>query len=255
MKVALLADLHYSSAVADYDGRRTSGALDRLDRFLTEVSECDFILNLGDIVNGSGNRDLDRSDLRRVLKALDAQPLTVYHTIGNHDLWAMPRGELVAALGLPAADYSFKRGDVRFVVLDANYSPDGGAPRDWTVAHVSESRLVWLDRVLSRDDFKWAIVVCHHCLDDLGTPEHPDYYAPDNAAEVRAIIEKCGKVPLVLSGHCHEGRLRPVGGVMYYTQPAICEGDALTFGILELDPDTRKCGVEPHGMKVEPRLD
>ena len=255
MKVGLLADLHYSSADMDHSERHSDEGLQRLDEFLNAAEGCDFILDLGDIVNGSGDRERDRADLHRVLDRIDSQDLTFYHVIGNHDLWALPRDELIAELGLPAADYSFKYGDVRFIVLDANFAPDGTSPSNWTVAHVSESRLLWLDQVLSRDDFKWAIVVCHHCLDDFGTREKRDEYAPDNAAEVRAVIERRGKVPLVLSGHYHKGRLRPINGVMYYTQPAACEGDSVSFGILELDPDSRKCGVQPHGVKVKPRLD
>ena len=255
MKIGLLADLHYSSADLDQSERRSAEGLTRLAEFIKATEGCDFLLNLGDIVNGSGDRELDRADLRRVLEALDEQPLTCYHVIGNHDLWALPREELVAELGIPSGDYSFKRGDVRFIVLDANYAPDGSSPSNWTVAHVSESRLVWLKRVLERGDFKWAVVICHHCLDDFGTSERPDEYAPDNAAEVRAVIEASGKVPLVLTAHYHKGRLRPINGVMYYTQPGICERDEANFGILTLDPDTRSCGVEPHGLKVAPRLD
>lgn len=256
MKIGLLADLHCALEKCGEGDRHVTEAPERLAAFIDATAECDFLLNLGDLINGCGNPEGDRAALKTALDALDAQPLTVYHAIGNHDL-AIPKKELCAALGIPSGDYSFLRGEIRFIILEANFTSDGEAcSPDWTVAYLGEKRIEWLKNTLARDDFKWAVVITHQCLDELSPTGEADgnslNHAINDFAEARRVIEDSGKVPLVISAHYHYGKMRPINGVMYFTQPAACIGDEVNFGILELDPETGKLGVEQHGIRVAP---
>ena len=55
-----------------------------------------------------------------------------------------------------------------------------------------------------------------------------------NASEVRELPEASGKVKLVLRGHYHPGAEAVVSGIPYLTVPALCEGEAIPFRILEI---------------------
>lgn len=259
MKIGLLADLHYTSYPANFQNRHTADALDRLGVFINGTAGCDFLLNLGDIINGSPDKNTEMESLLRARDVLNMQPLPVYHTLGNHDVGFLGREDIMTALGMSASDYSFLCDGVRFIVLDTNYTneqrPICPGYGDWKEAFLTDSRVEWLKRVLAREDYMWAVVVSHQCFDDRPDENGGrDPYAVENAAAVRAVLEKCGKVPLVLNGHCHEGRMRPINGIMYYTQPAMCETDKISYGILTLDPCSGRFGIEPHGVTVEPRL-
>lgn len=255
MKIGLLADLHYSSADADFGDRRANEGLKRLSEFLEQTRDCDFLISLGDIINGSSDEKRDLADLKEAVSLINAEPLTTYHVLGNHDVSALGRDVLIRELGIPATDYSFLRDGVRLIVMDANFARDGEKQKHWWNTYIGESRLIWLKRVLKRDDFKCAVLICHECFDDRAKDGERDLYTVENSAEIRAVLEENGRVPLVLSGHCHEGRLRPINGIMYYTQPAACIGETVNFGILRLDSDKRYFGVEPHGIRVTPYID
>ena len=52
--------------------------------------------------------------------------------------------------------------------------------------------------------------------------------------KVRELPEASGKVKLVLRGHYHPGAEAVVSGIPYLTVPALCEGEAIPFRILEI---------------------
>ena len=258
MKIGLIADLHCSSLECNIPERHTTQAPERLKAFLAETEECDFLLNLGDLINGCGDIQLDRDALKSVTDAFDAQPLTVYHAIGNHDL-AIPKAEFCKALDIPSGDYSFLRDGVRFIILEANFCEDGITnPESWTVSYLGKRRIDWLEATLARDDFKWAVVITHQCLDELSPNGEKDEnslnHVIDDFSSARRVIRECGKVPLVISAHFHQGKMRAIDGTVYFTQPAACIGERVNFGILEIDPETGRLGVEQHGIKVTPTL-
>lgn len=258
MKIGLLADLHCSPLESSISERRTTEAPSRLATFIEATAHCDFLLNLGDLINGCGEPETDRTALKLAVDILDSQPLTVYHAIGNHDL-AINKAEFCKALGIPSGDYSFLRDGVRFIILESNFNSDGctNSP-DWTISYLGEKRIEWLRETLTRDDFKWAVVITHQCLDELSpegiADENSLNHAVNDFSQARRVIEESGKVPLVLNAHFHNGKMRPINGVMYFTQPAACIGENVNFSILELDPETGRLGVEQHGIKVKPTL-
>ena len=256
MKIGLIADLHYTPWPGEWQGRHCNDALDRLGEFIHNTSDCDFIINLGDIINGCPSAESDLASLLRVRDIFKMLPMPTYHVLGNHDVTYLPKDAIITALSMPASDYSFLRDGVRFIVLDSNYTDEQRALRkgygSWTESYITDSRLNWLRQVLSRNDFKFAVVICHQCLDERPAEyKGSDPYAIGNAAEVRYLLEQSGKVQLVLNGHCHEGRMRPINNIMYFTQPSICETEYVSYGILTIDPQSRRMGVLPHGNTAE----
>ena len=114
------------------------------------------------------------------------------------------------------ANYSFVRGGVKFVVLDAcfNTAMEDYRPGNWVWndANVPPWQLEWLERELSAAEGS-AVVFCHQCLD----PEADANHVVRNAAAVRTVIERSGKVRAVFTGHQHSGRIGEVNGITYYS--------------------------------------
>ncbi len=148
-----------------------------------------------------------------------------YHVLGNHDLDALDKSEFLAHVtnagqAKALSHYSFERGGVKFVVLDACYNSKMEDYRPgnwkWTDANVPPEQLGWLANELesAKGD---AIVLCHQCLD----PQSDDNHRVRNAAEVRAVIERSGKVRAVFTGHQHSGRINEVNGITYYSLRAL----------------------------------
>ena len=70
----------------------------------------------------------------------------------------------------------------------------------WTDANIPPEQLAWLGRELAAAK-DHAVVFCHQRLD----PSAERHHLMKNAAAVRAVLEKSGKVRAVLTGHEHTG--------------------------------------------------
>ena len=94
-------------------------------------------------------------------------------------------------------------------------------------------QLAWLAKTLaaSREP---VVVMVHQPLDGS------DALSVKNAAEVRAALEKSGKVIAVLQGHRHEGGFSEIGGIPYVTFRALIEGAGpwmSSYAIVDVMPD------------------
>jgi hypothetical protein len=167
-----------------------------------------------------------------------------YHVLGNHDMDSISKQQFLARVENTGVDatrsyYSFSRfgSYLHFVVLDANYTADGRdydhGNFDWRDASIPAHEIDWLRRDLAAGTGP-VVVFIHQRLDGTG----PVYV--QNAAEVRQVLEACGRVVAVFQGHHHEGGYNCLGGIHYYTLPAVVEGhgpDNSSYAIVELNPD------------------
>ena len=66
-----------------------------------------------------------------------------------------------------------------------------------------------------------------------------------NHRQVRAVLEKSGKVSLVLQGHCHSGALTVQRGISYVTLKALVEGERQIPGLrVDCDPQKEEYRLE-----------
>lgn len=95
-----------------------------------------FALNFGDIVDGFCPKDQSLSSIKKVVGEFDNFNGPVYHMIGNHCLYNLPRKELLPLLKIPKPDegrayYDFSpTPNFRFVVLDGYDISAIGWPQD-----------------------------------------------------------------------------------------------------------------------------
>jgi predicted phosphodiesterase len=244
VRFGVATDVHY----ADIEPRGNRPYRESLAKFKEFVAvmdrdKPDFLIELGDFKDqdDASAEAKTLSYLRRIESAYAAFPGPRYHVLGNHDVDSLSKSQFLGTAGNPGvpAEWSFFRFDVRgvrFLVLDADFAADG-APYDhgkfaWADCNVPTAELDWLRSELVAST-KPVIVFLHQQLDGQG-----DYYVK-NAAAVRAILERSGKVRAVFQGHRHEGAFTKIKGIPYYTLKGMIEGSGPennAYALVEVDP-------------------
>ena len=144
-----------------------------------------------------------------------------HYVLGNHDLDSISKEQFLSTTGARARYYSFDEKGFHFVVLDACYDADGidydHGSFGWMDTNIAEHELVWLEKDLAKAEGR-VVAFVHQRLDGEG----PAFV--NNAPDVRAVLEKSGKVHTVFQGHDHGGAYTPIGGIHYYTLRGVVEG-------------------------------
>ena len=184
-----------------------------------------FLIELGDFKDAGPDKAATLGYLKKIEAVFRGFKGPRYHVLGNHDFDRLNKTEFLANISnhgqeKAEAHYSFSFNGVKFVVLDACYNArfEDYRPGNWkwTDANVPPAELEWLEKELASAPGH-AIVFCHQCLDPEADPNH----LTKNAAAVRAVIEKSGKVKAVFTGHQHSGRIGSVNGITYYSLRAL----------------------------------
>ena len=245
VRFGVVTDLHYADI--DPNGARTYRESD------DKLAECvqvmnakgvSFLVELGDFKDQDKSPDESRTlgYLQRIESVFAGFTGPRYHVIGNHDTDSLSKAQFLAAAPntgiVPnATRYTFVTGGVRFVVLDASHKADGSdydhGNFDWSDSNIDAPQLDWLAKTLAAS-VEPAIVFVHQQLDGSGA-----YYVK-NAAQVREVLEKSGKVIAVLQGHRHEGAFSTINGIPYFTFKALVEGAGpwnSSYSIVDVMPD------------------
>ncbi|GLJ08295.1 hypothetical protein SUGI_0085830 [Cryptomeria japonica] len=208
-----------------------------------QMEKLKFAVHFGDIVDGFCPKDKSRTAVLKVIKEFDKFNGPVYHMLGNHCLYNLPRSDLIDLLKIPGphgyAYYDFSPvPDYRFVVLDGydistigwpedhphrleaikyietknpnveKNSPDGltGNDRRFVMFNggVGKEQLAWFDSVLQdASALDQKVIVCCHL------PLDPAASSPEsllwNYDEVMHVIHKYNCVKVCIAGHAHKG--------------------------------------------------
>lgn len=251
IRFGMITDIHYAEAPDNLEINRY------YRQSLMKVAECtelmkeqkvDFLIELGDLKD-QGNPPNEAETLQflnTVEKTLNQFKGPIYHVLGNHDHDSISKLQFLKAISNDGFYnalnyYSFTRNSFHFVVLDSNYDFTGKeydhGKFDWTEAHIPEDQLKWLKSDL-RLHKRPTIVFVHHQLD---SPKVADIrHCPDNADEVRKILEDSGHVVAVFQGHYHKGGLSKINDIFYYTLKAVVDGSGAennNYAIVEIGED------------------
>ncbi len=162
----------------------------------------DFVIALGDnIYGGSSPGDFEKKFELPYKPLLDAG-IKFYAALGNHD---NPNERFYKLFNMNGSTYyTFKKGNVRFFVLDSNY--------------MDPKQLGWLDGELrAAGGGDWKICYFHHPLYSSGRYHGP---ATDLRARLEPLFVRYG-VDIVFSGHEHVyERIKPQKGIYYFTEGA-----------------------------------
>lgn len=231
-RLFMTADLHYAPGLVACNTRMCADSIKKLLKIENILKDADIRVNLGDLINGTHDEKTDYAALNEVMGKLSQYGF--YHVIGNHDAFALDKGKIIMRNGEYGSVYSFIKGDVKYIVLDANFTSENReytkSDDDWTDTVIPPKQLEWLKDELGSCD--GAVIFCHQNLD-----ERSEYnpHVVKNSAEVRAILEKSGKVKYVFQGHCHSGYDSVINGINYHTLPAMCERGDIPYCVASVN--------------------
>ncbi len=238
-RIGIVTDPHYAQ-IDSRINRYYRESLDKMKECIEFMNreEVDFLVELGDFVNGSEEGTLEY--LYEIEELYSTYRGARYHVLGNHDLDSLSKDQFQSVIrnsgiSQEATWYSFNRNGLHLVVLDANFRSDGtdyhSGNFQWTDANIPEEQLGWLDQDLTYTDLPVLIFV-HQLLDE----DEGSHYI-NNAAEVRSILEKFPNVLAVFHGHQHDGQYKQINGIHYYTFIAMVEGSGVansSYSIAEI---------------------
>ena len=159
----------------------------------------EFVIMLGDNIIGGKSPDDLRKKFELPYKPLLDAGVQFYAALGNHD---DTNERFYKPFNMNGQQYySFKKGNVRFFVLDTDY--------------LDPKQLTWLEKELSNDGTDWKICYFHHPLYSSGKTH-------GSSTELRLVLEplfvKYG-VQVVFAGHDHVyERVKPQNGIYYFTE-------------------------------------
>jgi 3',5'-cyclic AMP phosphodiesterase CpdA len=222
LRVGLVTDLHYADKppAGSRHYRETPAKLaEAAQQFARETP--DFIVELGDLIDAAESVDTEQRWLARINREFSAIAADRHYVLGNHCVDTLTKDEFLAGVEQPRSYYSFDRGGMHFIVLDACFRTDGEpyGRRNftWTDANIPRAELDWLHADLTSTSA--PVVVFAHQRLDVSTQ-----HGVRNAVDVRAILERSGRVVAVLQGHSHQNDYREIGGIHYATLVAMVEG-------------------------------
>jgi hypothetical protein len=242
LRIALVADIHAGETRSNIQSER---ALDLLDAVIREADarSVDLVVSLGDNINATSVAE-DRRYLRDVAQAFSRSAAPVVSLFGNNELKFIGRNEAANILGcMPGSEIRNLNGwTLIFWRPDCDLSLTNGLV-------LADADLAWLDEALETAGFP-AVLFVHAPIDDhsmVGNyyfENHRELGCYTNGRAARALIERSGKVVLVLSGHVHWQASATIGAIHYRTLPSLTDtfdrsgAASEAWGILALDDRT-----------------
>lgn len=222
VRVGLLTDMHY----ADKPAAGTRHYRETLGKFTEAAAQFErdapaFVVELGDFIDAADSVETERAYLATINQAFAGLTADRHYVLGNHCVDTLTKDEFLGTVGQPASYFSFDRGGVHFVVLDACFRSDGepyGRKNfEWTDANIPAAECEWLAADLAGTS-KPVVVFAHQRLDNT------THHSVRNNAAVREILEAAGNVLAVFQGHSHENDLQEINALHYCTLAAMVEG-------------------------------
>lgn len=222
VRVGMMTDLHH----ADKDPagtrhyRQTLGKLAEAAEYFSS-DRPDVLVELGDFIDAADSVETERKYLQTINRPFSEIAADRHYVLGNHCVDTLTKQEFLDGVQRERSYYSFDRSGVHFVVLDSCFRGDGvpyGRRNfQWTDPNIPAEELEWLKADLQTDESP-VVIFAHQRLDVA------DNHGVKNAAQVRQVLEDCGRVTAVFQGHSHKNDLRSIGGIFYCTLVAMIEG-------------------------------
>ncbi|SEJ67243.1 Calcineurin-like phosphoesterase [Dyadobacter koreensis] len=238
LRIAHLTDIHIQPNLIAANGfKNCLHHLQNLD------IRPDLIVNGGDVVMGSKNATLEKSEkewamYQKVISNENSLP--VYTCVGNHDIlvknetfhgFADGKHRAADKLELSRTYYSFDQNGWHFIVLDSVQEKFDG--RGYT-AKLGEEQMDWLEKDLRKTAEKIPVMIISHipilsaCVFlDGKNVKNEDWHVPGgwmhtDCADLIALFSKHKNIKLAVSGHIHLQDQVVYNGITYCCNGAVC---------------------------------
>ena len=230
VRIGLVTDVHY----AECDARAERVFRDSLMKMRQAVEtlgtkRLHFCVSLGDLIDGPtrSTAEIEMDNLRTINAEFARLQVPHYSVFGNHCVERLTKPRYLETVGQAESYFSFDRGGLHFIVLDACYRKDGvsysAGNYSWTDSEIPPEQREWLRQDLAKTDRR-TIVFCHQRLDNPEVQLHQVASAP----EVRSILESSRKVMGVFMGHSHQNCVNRINDIPYVTLHAMVDGAGLS---------------------------
>jgi predicted phosphodiesterase len=161
----------------------------------------EFVITMGDNLYGGDTPSDYEKKFELPYKPLLDAGIPFYATLGNHD---KPNERFYKSFNMNGQQfYTYKKGNVRFFVLDTN--------------DMNPRQLAWLEKELQNSGSDWSICYFHH-------PLYSSAAFHGSSTELRLVLEPLFvkyEVQVVFAGHDHVyERVKPQKGICYFTEGA-----------------------------------
>ena len=224
MKILVFSDLHYyagdmETAIFNKKRKLVRYALPMLDR-LTEVANeeylPDIVVNLGDIIQDTTEREGDLFALRFMYDRLKRINAPCYSVLGNHDLKMMDSIEEVEKIMGHKSSYSLDYDGWHLVFLTNEVRAELGTERGgcYKTQYIGKATLEWLKADLDSSDLPSLVFTHFGVAEDSEITDGCMFMK--NREDLKDILVSHGRVKAVFSGHQHIVRQHREGGIDYY---------------------------------------
>ena len=238
IRFGMVTDLHYADKAAS-GSRHYRDTPEKLEKASEKIRKANpnFVVELGDLIDAADSVETELRYLKTINRQFSQLARHRHYVLGNHCVDTLKKEEFLSEVQQKKSFYSFDSGNIHFIILDSCFRSDG-TPYSrknfkWTDANVPPHELEWLRTDLSTNQLP-TIVFAHQRLDTK------DNHGVRNAADVRKILEKSGKVHAVFQGHSHKNDYRNLNGIHYCTMVAMVEGKGVEnngFSMVQVNPD------------------
>jgi len=228
LRIGLVTDVHYAEK-KNGGSRHYRESLEKMAvaSKAFRAAKVDFAVEVGDFVDAAPQVEVELGYLHRIEKAFAKCHGERHYVLGNHCVDTLKKSEFLENTGHrrkeKKAYYSFDKGAIHFVILDACFRPDevdyGRNNSKWNEAEIPKAEREWLVKDLAATK-KPTVVFVHQRLDV------DNNYGVRSGAVVRKILADSEKVLAVFQGHNHVNEHRTIDDVHYVTLAAMIEGPA-----------------------------
>ncbi|ALC83535.1 MULTISPECIES: metallophosphoesterase family protein [Bacillus] len=226
MKVVLMGDLHYpeiEDSVSDVLNARAAFYQMFIDRFL-EI-DADLHVSIGDLTNFG-----HATELQEIYKLLRRKERNFYHALGNHDLYAQTREEVLTITGQPRY-HSIVTDEAVFAFLDTAKEMDF---EDWG-GHIDDEQLQWFENVVKDSGSKPLLVFAHHPIYNTTKNSDKEKGSIHPSIDMWRILDQKEGVGVYLNGHTHCDSIVNQKNWTFVQTSAVLDQHA--FRLIEIEKD------------------
>ncbi|WP_199615991.1 metallophosphoesterase family protein [Paenibacillus alkalitolerans] len=194
MKLVIMGDLHYhdvDESVTGWFEARNGFYRTLLERFLD--LDADAHISLGDLTNYGTTREL-----QEVYEILRMKQRTFYHALGNHDLYAQTRKDVLDITG-QARYHAIDAGRAVLVFLDTAKEMDYDDWGGW----IDDEQLRWFEDTVAASGTKPLLVFAHHPVYNTTKRSELDKGSIHPSIDMWRILSRKDGAGIYFNGHTH----------------------------------------------------
>lgn len=233
MKLCIFGDIHYidkkpkwneNRKLVEYAEELTIKLVDKINNNIKP----DVVINLGDMIQSSGNLEEDKKNLMYICNLLNKIEKPYYTIIGNHELKLVNSNkEVLDLIKYKAATYSLDIDEYHLIFIGTDIN---NKDKRYRTQYISEEDLLWLEKDLEDNKDKKILLFSHFGIaEDINIKENFWCYSEDgenlmlrNRKKLKELI-KDKRIVAVFCGHQHWTKKIIENGINYYMLGSLTE--------------------------------